>query len=129
MGTCLQCYSPYILSSGRCVLSCASGTYLDIITMECKVCNAQCSTCGSEGYCTKCKNTTYILYNGLCITTCPAGTLLTTVNGIKFCYLIPCLNENFQFATTNGSCLSCLRPYILYNSSCITSCPLSTYFS
>lgn len=129
MGTCLECYSPYHLTSAnRCTLSCPIGTYLDSTLNLCVICPASCSQCSDGLTCLACGNSTYI-YNGGCYAACPNGTIAnsSTVGGttVLTCSINTCSGS----PTSQTNCTSCVTPFYLYNQQCVQFCPNGTYQS
>jgi proprotein convertase subtilisin/kexin type 5 len=130
---CLQCIIPYHMNSGRCILNCPNGTYLNTITNQC-MCSSSCIYCASNSSCLFCTASMY-LYMGNCYTVCPTGTMpstdtitnSSTVYIRNICIFNPCATTITTASTYN--CTSCLNPYLLYSYQCVLTCPNSTYQS
>lgn len=127
MGTCLECYLPYYIYTGRCLLSCPNNTFLQSTTNQCINCSTSCIICGSDGACITCSTNQY-LYIGICYSSCPTGTIPSTNPSNlaqKICILNPCIGSSSSSVTS--SCSYCLNPYLLFNQTCLLVCPSQTY--
>ncbi|EAR95046.2 TNFR/NGFR cysteine-rich region family protein (macronuclear) [Tetrahymena thermophila SB210] len=126
---CLACQSSYFLYNNVCVTSCPSSTYFSNPT-TCVDCNSNCKTCNSPGnICTSCYSPNFLNPgNGLtCLATCPVSYWPSTSDQIcktcdQSCYT--CISPGGA-----NNCTSCSGSLYLYNSQCISQCPIGTYSS
>ncbi|EPQ50569.1 growth factor receptor domain-containing protein [Gloeophyllum trabeum ATCC 11539] len=122
---CTGCLPGSVLSNGKCVDSCPSGTFLSPTdNLTCTACDSSCSTCaGSATFCLTCANN-QLASSGKCIASCPSNTFSSSGQ------CIPCHPD---CATCSGAsfnqCSSCSssRP-VLTNGRCLPTCSKSQYF-
>ena len=121
---CTGCLPGFVLSSGQCVQSCPSGTFVDATNNTCEKCAASCSTCsGSTNFCLTCANN-QLASNGSCVASCPSNSFSSS--GI-------CLTCHPDCATCSGGafnqCSSCPsnRP-VLTNGRCLPTCAQNQFF-
>ncbi|KAI0355123.1 hypothetical protein OH77DRAFT_345436 [Trametes cingulata] len=122
---CTGCLPGFVLSQGKCVDSCPSGTFLDPKdNVTCTACDSSCSSCaGSATFCLTCANN-QLASNGKCVASCPSNTFSSSGQ---------CITCHPDCATCSGSsfnqCSSCPadRP-VLTNGRCLPTCSKSQYF-
>lgn len=121
---CTGCLPGFVLSEGKCVESCPSGTFVDATDNTCKKCDASCSTCsGSATFCLTCANN-QLASSGSCVASCPSNSFSSS--GI-------CLTCHPDCATCSGGafnqCSSCPsgRP-VLTNGRCLPTCAQNQFF-
>ena len=121
---CTGCLPGFVLSGGKCIDSCPSGTFLDPSDNTCKQCDSSCSTCsGSATFCLTCANSR-LASSGSCVATCPSNTFSSS--GV-------CLTCHSDCATCSGGafnqCSSCPpdRP-VLTGGRCLPTCAQNQYF-
>ncbi|KAI8974261.1 hypothetical protein BD414DRAFT_424620 [Trametes punicea] len=122
---CTGCLPGFVLSQGKCIESCPSGTFLspqDNVT--CTACDSSCSTCaGSSTFCLTCANN-QLASDGKCVASCPSNSFSSSGQ---------CITCHPDCATCTGSsfnqCSSCPpdRP-VLTNGRCLPTCSKSQYF-
>lgn len=100
---CLKCTYPYLNYTGICVSSCPVNTVAIASTQTCG-CEGNCTQCvNSTIYCTACKNSSskvYIAYKGSCLTgTCPIGSYLFS---------------NTQCLSCTAGCANCSSDIVCY---------------
>jgi len=102
---CLSCYTGFLIYHSTCIYSCPAATFQDTI-LSCADCTTGCSTCSSLVSCSTC-------------------TLNYYISGVE------CLSCNPSCLSCNGglinNCLTCFAGSLLYHSTCISSCPASTF--
>ncbi|KAL4482057.1 hypothetical protein ABPG73_000581 [Tetrahymena malaccensis] len=118
--------------------SCQSG-YYDAGQKQCKQCNSGCTTCDQQGQCqnscsqnciscnsptvcTKCQPLTYLV-NQQCQTQCNSNQHADNVQQI--CIDCPSFCNKCDLDPTK--CQICASNYVLFNETCLTSCP-DTYY-
>ncbi|KAH8103185.1 hypothetical protein DFH11DRAFT_1735039 [Phellopilus nigrolimitatus] len=122
---CTACLPGFVLSSGQCVESCPSGTFLDPKdNVTCSACDSTCSTCaGSSTFCLTCANNK-LASGGTCVTSCPSNTFSSSG---------ACVSCHPDCATCSGTsfnqCASCAssRP-VLSNGRCLPTCSKTEFF-
>jgi len=121
---CTGCLPGFVLSEGKCVESCPSGTFVDPADNTCKKCDGSCSGCsGSANFCLTCANN-QLASSGSCVASCPSNTFSSS--GI-------CLTCHPDCVTCSGGafnqCSSCPpdRP-VLTNGRCLPTCAQNQYF-
>ncbi|KAF7298436.1 Extracellular matrix protein FRAS1 [Mycena kentingensis (nom. inval.)] len=122
---CTGCLKGTVLSDGKCIDECPSGTFLSPKdNMTCTNCDSSCSTCsGSATTCVTCPSG-QIASNGKCVTTCPSNTFSS--NGA-------CLSCHPDCATCTGGsfsqCATCPpnRP-VLSGGRCLPTCSKNQFF-
>ncbi|TFK41682.1 TNFR/NGFR cysteine-rich region family protein [Crucibulum laeve] len=122
---CTGCLPGFVLSNGKCVDSCPSGSTVSTKdNLTCETCDSSCSTCaGSTTFCLSCPNN-QLASNGKCISSCPSGTFTSSGS---------CLSCHPDCASCSGGafnqCSSCppSRP-VLVNGRCLPTCSKSQYF-
>ncbi|CDW84369.1 neurohypophysial n-terminal domain containing protein [Stylonychia lemnae] len=122
--TCLNCYSGFFLTNGKCEFQkCPPGTYNDTTAISCKNCSSGCDNCFSSTTCNQCQEG-YYNQNGQCKTSCPVGHFKNGIsNACQKCQAdcLTCQDNNY-------TCTSCATGSYLYQNRCIKSCPLIGYF-
>lgn len=93
--------------------------------MMCKKCDGTCRLCVNDSTkCTACPMSLFLL-NNTCLVGCPAGMYGDQMQSV--CQSCP---KQCKTCTSNTSCNSCQPvfsvPYYLYNSVCLTTCPIGT---
>ncbi|KAH8100328.1 insulin-like growth factor binding protein [Cristinia sonorae] len=122
---CTGCLPGFVLSQGKCVESCPSGTFLDPRdNLTCQTCDSTCGTCaGSSTFCLTCANN-QLASDGKCVASCPSNTF--SASGA-------CLSCHPDCASCSGSafnqCSSCPsdRP-VLTNGRCLPTCSKNQFF-
>ncbi|KAH9890512.1 insulin-like growth factor binding protein [Cubamyces lactineus] len=122
---CTGCLSGYVLSQGKCVESCPTGTFLDPKdNVTCTACDSSCSTCaGSSTFCLTCANN-QLASGGKCVASCPSNSFSSSGQ---------CVTCHPDCATCSGSafnqCSSCPadRP-VLTNGRCLPTCSKGQFF-
>jgi len=107
---CLYCHSVAYLYNGTCVLNCPSGTYRDINTMTCRICNDLCKECNGpqESACLSCTTPYPYLFNSRCFNDCPLGTV---ASGNYTCICYPsCQTCAYDSTSATVLCQTCLNP-------------------
>lgn len=119
---CLTCQSPYIYYDidFQCLLACPSTHYE--LNYVCKLCLAPCMTCLDASTCLSCSIGYY--YNGTCLASCPQGTYANTTAGS--CDV--CASQCLSCEGSPSFCLTCVSPYLLFESSCLLGCPSALYY-
>ena len=139
---CTSCNSSLFLQKGVCVSSCSSGYYSNN-SGECYKCDPSCLSCSGPlvSNCLSCSVSLFLL-NGMCNQQCPypywgITTNMTCVSNCATSYFGDTSNRicktcDVSCKTCNGitsfNCTSCVSSLILFQSSCVTSCPTG-YFS
>ena len=102
---CLSCNPGIYLYQGSCFASCPTGSY-QFSSTTCANCPLSCSSCSSLSNCAACNSAYYL-------------------SGVQ------CLSCNPSCLTCNGglanNCLSCIPGSLLYQGSCVASCPNGSY--
>lgn len=116
------------MDNNRCALTCITNGYVPW-GLICKGCSTICLTCSvNPNNCTSCDNsgTNPYFFNNNCLSTCTGGYY--NDNNAWTCRSCnpPC--ETCTSASIN-SCLSCISPLYLYQTSCETSCPDKFYIN
>ncbi|KAI0333135.1 hypothetical protein GY45DRAFT_1320075 [Cubamyces sp. BRFM 1775] len=122
---CTGCLPGYVLSQGKCVESCPTGTFLDPKdNVTCTACDSSCSTCaGSSTFCLTCANN-QLASGGKCVASCPSNFFSSSGQ---------CITCHPDCATCSGSafnqCSSCPpdRP-VLTNGRCLPTCSKDQFF-
>ena len=122
--TCTSCTTggsyPYFYSNS-CNANCLAGYWGN--GTSCILCTNPCNACSSGTFCINCTiNTltsvqTYLL-NGVCYDLCPDGYISNSTS-------LACMACTSNCATCSGTistCTSCISPYKLQNTSCVSSC-------
>ncbi len=67
--------------------------------------------------------------NGQCVNTCPINyeASISLINGTYSGQCIVC-PTNCSYCNS-GKCIVCINTTVLFNGTCVTSCPISTYLS
>ncbi|PIL33018.1 hypothetical protein GSI_04467 [Ganoderma sinense ZZ0214-1] len=122
---CTGCLPGFVLSGGKCIASCPTGTFLspkDNVT--CTTCDSSCGTCaGSSTFCLTCANN-QLASNGSCVSSCPSNTFSSSGQ---------CISCHPDCASCSGSsfnqCSSCPsdRP-VLTNGRCLPTCSKGQFF-
>lgn len=111
----------YYYLNNRCFdTQCPDTYYISPVENVCLQCQGPCLTC-NRTHCLTCQTTLYY-YRGFCSSQCQFGTYPFSSN--YTCLLCPSQCESCVSALV---CLSCVAPYFLYGSACITSCPDGFY--
>jgi hypothetical protein len=102
--------------------TCAAGKFFD--GSKCVDCTAPCTQCVSPSSCLACgydsSGKTLLLYNYACYSKCPDGTLQQGV------ICVNCSTSCKTCALDINTCTSCATGRVLYNGTCLSSCPLDT---
>ncbi|TBU41363.1 insulin-like growth factor binding protein [Dichomitus squalens] len=122
---CTGCLPGTVLSGGKCVASCPTGTFLDPKdNVTCTACDSSCGTCaGSATFCLTCANN-QLASNGTCVASCPSNSFSSSGQ---------CITCHSDCASCSGSsfnqCSSCPsdRP-VLTNGRCLPTCSQSQFF-
>ena len=129
---CTHCQDPYTLTEdGRCVdirqmRSCDLGHYYNISASSCLPCPFMCANCSEDSKCLSCAGEYYLLSGGTCVEACPEHTVVD--NQTHACLDTVCHKSCLTcFGTDDNQCISCSRKLILFEGSCIKTCPSSTY--
>ena len=130
---CLYCYSVAYIYNGTCVLSCPSGSYRDINTMTCRICNDLCKECSGpqESACLSCATPYPYLFNSRCFDYCPIGTL-ASANYTCICHQ-SCQTCAYDSTSASFLCQTCMNPshFIRNGYECVESlfCPYDYFGS
>ncbi|KAF8321785.1 growth factor receptor domain-containing protein [Clavulina sp. PMI_390] len=127
---CTKCLPGLVLSGGRCVSACPSGSFVDPNGdgFTCTACDASCGTCaGSSTHCLTCTQSGFSASNGTCVSSCPSSSFAS--GGA----CVPCHSDCL---TCNGSgfnqCISCSssRPVLSASSGgrCLLTCGKSQFY-
>ena len=121
---CTGCLPGFVLSQGKCVGSCPTGTFLDATHNTCTTCDPSCTTCsGSATFCLSCANNK-LASSGSCVASCSSNTFSSSGT---------CVTCHPDCATCSGGafnqCSSCPsnRP-VLTNGRCLPTCAQNQYF-
>ncbi|KZP13781.1 growth factor receptor domain-containing protein [Athelia psychrophila] len=122
---CTGCLSGFVLSGGKCISSCPTGTFLSPTdNLTCTACDSSCSTCaGSSKFCLTCTNS-QLASAGSCVSSCPSTSFSSS--GV-------CTTCHPDCATCSGpsfsQCSSCSagRP-VLTNGRCLPTCSKGQFF-
>ncbi|KAH7890062.1 growth factor receptor domain-containing protein [Phlebopus sp. FC_14] len=122
---CTGCLPGYVLSQGKCVESCPSGTFLSPTdNLTCTACSSSCSSCaGSANFCLTCNNG-LLASNGQCVNSCPSNTFSSSGTCVA-CHpdCATCSGESFS------QCTSCNKNLpVLTNGRCLATCSKNQYF-
>lgn len=116
---CDSCYEGSTLISSSCVSVCELGYYY--YQGNCLQCSNLCVSCiDSSEYCTDCVNG--YAYKGLCLDSCPASV---TIQSDQSC--TDCLPNCQTCSISISNCLTCNPSYVLFNNTCIATCPDQYY--
>ncbi|KAL4502402.1 hypothetical protein ABPG72_011989 [Tetrahymena utriculariae] len=138
LNICTSCLAGKILYNQACIDSCPDQTYLS--NSNCLPCNSNCKTCVvSDTQCTSCYSPFTVVgtscqclignYNPntkTCIQ-CSQNQLYDNVHYLCISCDLSCLT--CQDINNLNICTSCLTGKILYNQTCLDSCPDQTYLS
>ncbi|KAF8579451.1 growth factor receptor domain-containing protein [Ramaria rubella] len=120
---CTGCLPGFVLSQGKCVAQCPSGTFLASDNLTCTACDSTCSTCvGNSQFCLTC-GSNQLASNGTCTTSCPSNTFSSSG---------ACLTCHPDCATCSGGafnqCNTCSssRP-VLSSGRCLSTCSRSQF--
>ncbi|KIJ63333.1 hypothetical protein HYDPIDRAFT_156112 [Hydnomerulius pinastri MD-312] len=122
---CTGCLPGFVLSQGKCVESCPSGTFLSPTdNLTCTACSSSCSSCaGSANFCLTCNNG-LLASNGQCVNSCPSNTFSSSGTCVT-CHpdCATCSGESFS------QCTSCNKNLpVLTNGRCLATCSQNQYF-
>lgn len=122
---CTGCLPGFVLSQGKCVTNCPSGTFLSPQdNLTCTACSSSCTSCaGSATTCLTCANN-LLASNGQCVNSCPSN---------KFSSSGACISCHPDCATCSGTsfnqCTSCSKTLpVLTNGRCLATCSQSQFF-
>ncbi|XP_065672531.1 proprotein convertase subtilisin/kexin type 6 isoform X3 [Hydra vulgaris] len=119
-GACILCPPMYDLVNGICKGSCPMGTFYNKSDYSCSSCDLFCRSCNDTRYCNSCEDNYFLFVSNegkhLCVQSCPEGYYEKE----KRCQ--PCNDQCLK--CNSSSCHSCIHPSVLFNSTCITNCPL-----
>ncbi|KAF8061726.1 insulin-like growth factor binding protein [Lyophyllum atratum] len=122
---CTGCLPGFVLSQGKCVESCPTGTFISPQdNLTCIPCDSSCSTCsGAANFCLTCAGN-QLASSGQCVSTCPSNTF--SASGL-------CVTCHPDCASCTGpsfsECSRCPqdRP-VLSNGRCLPTCGRSQFF-
>ena len=116
--------------NGKCGVNCGSGFYYDTVLLSCNPCATGCTACTDTITCTSCENAKF-LYLYQCLNSCPAGYVGISTLSENTCRKCPTNCAQCTYDQNSGliSCTQCINPLILFNSTCYTTCPSSTYLT
>jgi proprotein convertase subtilisin/kexin type 5 len=123
-GLCVSCQSPFVmLTNYTCAANCTDGFYNS--TGYCKNCHDNCKTCfgPNNGQCIWCKDKFY-LNKASCDPTCPPETWPIVDANTNYCKVC---QQNCAKCENANDCIDCTSNTFLYNKTCYTDCPKSTY--
>lgn len=142
---CSGCIAGYVLSAGKCVASCPSGTFLGPDNLTCSglyfiivflfffapctdsmilACDSSCTSClGDSKFCLTCANG-LLASGGKCIATCPTATF--TSSGTCTACHSDCATCSGPSFTQCSSCSSA-RP-VLTGGRCLATCAANQFF-
>ena len=123
---CIACSRPDTSLVGfTCKKNCPHGTFPNHIAGFCERCHPTCETCSGPGAtnCNTCaKDLVQNKSTGMCNSVCPQGQYPTDGK---------CSNCHSNCRTCNGpdssNCLNCPDGKLLYNFTCVNTCPDGTY--
>lgn len=122
---CTGCLPGFVLSQGKCVTSCPSGTFLSPQdNLTCTACSSSCTSCaGSATTCLTCANN-LLASNGQCVSSCPSNTFSSSG---------ACISCHPDCATCSGAsfnqCTSCNKALpVLTSGRCLATCSQNQYF-
>ncbi|KAH7928138.1 growth factor receptor domain-containing protein [Leucogyrophana mollusca] len=122
---CTGCLPGYVLSQGKCVESCPSGTFLSPQdNLTCTACDSSCTSCaGSANFCLTCANN-LLASDGQCVNSCPSNTFSSSGS---------CVSCHPDCATCSGGsfnqCTSCNKALPVPTSGrCLPTCSQSQFF-
>ncbi|PPQ82360.1 hypothetical protein CVT25_008321 [Psilocybe cyanescens] len=122
---CTGCLPGFVLSDGKCVASCPSGTFVSPQdNLTCTACSSTCGTCvGAADFCLTCKSG-QLASSGQCVSTCPSNTFTSSGSCLK-CHpdCASCSGASFN------QCSTCPpeRP-VLTNGRCLPTCSKAQFF-
>ena len=98
-------------------------------------CSENCKQCYSESICSECKNS-YLMYQYGCYDPCPDTTLATSTTACEGIFLLRyslTLRKDCptrcKHCSSTSVCTECLSPFVLYDTQCLTSCPITMFSS
>ncbi|KAF8898212.1 insulin-like growth factor binding protein [Gymnopilus junonius] len=122
---CTGCLPGFVLSGGKCIDSCPSGTFLSPQdNLTCTACSSSCGTCaGSADFCLTCASG-QLASSGQCVSACPSNTFSSSGS---------CLKCHPDCATCSGpsfnQCSSCPSELpVLTNGRCLPTCAKTQFF-
>ncbi|KAF8894822.1 hypothetical protein BD779DRAFT_865614 [Infundibulicybe gibba] len=122
---CTGCLPGFVLSQGKCVDRCPSGTFISPQdNLTCTACDSTCGTCaGASTFCLTCAGN-QLASSGKCVSTCPSNSFSSSGSCIT-CHpdCASCSGPSFN------QCSSCPpdRP-VLTNGRCLPTCSKSQFF-
>jgi len=121
---CTGCLPGFVLSQGKCIESCPSGTFISPKdNLTCIACDSSCSTCaGAPDFCLTCGNS-QLASNGKCVASCPSNRFSTSGSCVA-CHpdCGSCSGPSFN------QCSSCAPGLpVLSNGRCLPTCSRSQY--
>ncbi|KAF8528206.1 insulin-like growth factor binding protein, partial [Hysterangium stoloniferum] len=121
---CTGCLPGFVLSQGKCLAQCPSGTFLGTDNLTCTPCDSTCTTCvDNSKFCLACASN-QLASNGTCVTSCPSNTFSSSG---------ACLSCHPDCATCTGSafnqCSTCpsSRPVLSSTGRCLPTCAKNQY--
>jgi hypothetical protein len=119
---CLSCQPGFLLYdiSFECLAACPPTHYG--LNAQCALCPAPCATCRDASTCLSCSAGYFS--NGSCTTACPQGNYPNSTSAA--CEACEPSCSSCEGSPT--SCLGCIAPFLLFESSCVASCPSGLYF-
>lgn len=109
---CITCKSNYYWDGvGSCITSCSNGTYPNNLLQICSNCPYGCLSCTSALNCSQCIGNYTLTSTNQC-----KPTFNCTVPNCQYCSVL-----------NTSQCAQCAPNYYIYNFTCITQCPSSTY--
>lgn len=118
--TCTSCIAGLSLANGQCLASCPSQTFS--AGGICQSCQDPCQECvNSSSQCTTCKRG--FLQNSSCLEQCPTGMYGSA--DLKICVL--CDPSCIVCQGNSLNCTQCQASFVLFQTSCLTTCPEGYY--
>jgi proprotein convertase subtilisin/kexin type 5 len=109
---------------GDCIY-CDDGYYRD--GADCLPCTSPCATCvTSTSNCLTCESTYFLSTTGTCSRKSSLFICLTIVRRVMHLGCIAC-GGDCATCLISGVCLSCMPAFNLYGSTCVSSCPPTSY--
>lgn len=109
----------FLTARHTCVAHCPSGMFANVESGQCEECSEGCVMCQTANLCQQCHSGLY-MENGKCVVECQRGIP-------KDLKCLPCSAGCGSCVESIFHCLSCERPYLLLNNSCVLHCPEGYY--
>ena len=128
---CSACITNYGRLNRVCYSPCPSGYFL--IGGLCVTCSPLCLSCnGTNSTCSECTvngtNKAYF-YNNTCLKTCPNGYYADEGSGSGPNVCLSCTSPCTKCKMNTSTCLACISGLVLFNNTCLATCPTSYFFS